>query len=372
MIEVKHILRAKIMVQLAWCGSGGEMAESSQLSLEEFTPWPELAVPAHHVSHAHVPAIDAHNHLGRWLTHDWVCPVEAILAVMEGCNIRTIVNLDGMWGEELEANLDRYDRAHPGRFVTFAQADWSRTAEPDFGTALAGQFRDSVRRGARGLKVWKNLGLRLRDARGDLIAVDDERLAPIWGAAADAAVPVLIHVADPVAFFRPLNPTNERWEELRGHPDWHFYGEEFPPFEAIIEQFEHLIAANPRTVFIGAHVGCYAENLGWVARMLETYPNFHVDIGQRISELGRQPYTSRRLFARFPDRILFGTDCFPPSPEWYAPYFRFLETGDEYFNYAAEGEVPGQGRWAIYGLDLPDHILRKVYVENAVRLLGPS
>lgn len=346
------------------------MQNTQPLSLQEFVPRAELIVPAHEISRARFSAIDAHNHLGRWLTSDWQASPDEILAVMDTCNVRSIVNLDGMWGKELEANLDRYDRAYPGRFCTFAQADWSLTAERDFGDRLADQFVDSARRGARGLKVWKDLGLHRRDGSGTVIPVDDGRLAPLWDAAGQAHVPVLIHVADPVAFFQPLDPTNERWEELRTHPDWHFYGPEFPTFTAIIEQFEHLIARHPGTTFIGAHVGCYAENLEWVNRMLDTYPNFAIDIGQRISELGRQPYSSRRLFARHPDRILFGTDCFPPSPAWYAPYFRFLETADEYFNYAAAGEMPGQGRWAIYGLDLPDDILRAVYAGNAQRLLG--
>jgi predicted TIM-barrel fold metal-dependent hydrolase len=343
--------------------------EIDGLQLDQYAPRSELVVAEHHVTRARFPAIDAHNHLGRWLSPEWLASVDEILSVMDACNIRAIVNLDGMWGEQLEANLERYDRAHPGRFFTFAQLDWSLRTEVDFGHALAEQFRQSVKSGARGLKVWKNLGLHLRDGSGSLIAVDDERLSPVWEAAAELRVPVLIHVADPVAFFRPLDAANERWEELKANPDWHFPSPQFPSFEAIMEQFERLVAQHADTVFIAAHVGCYSENLGWVGRMLDTYANFNVDIGQRISELGRQPYSSRRLFERFPDRILFGTDCFPPSPEWYAPYFRFLETADEYFNYAADGEIPGQGRWYIYGIDLPDDVLRRVYFENAARLL---
>lgn len=339
------------------------------MPLERYKPRSALVVPTHEVTRARFPAVDAHNHLGRWLLTDWPAGVDAILAVMAQCNIRTIVNLDGMWGDELEANLDRYDRAHPGRFVTFAQPDWSLAERPDFGALLGAQLRDSVRRGARGLKVWKNLGLHIRDGQGRRIAIDDERLDPLWQAAAESDVPVLIHIADPVAFFDPLDERNERWEELKAHPDWHFPSPEYPSFQALIEAFEYLISRHPRTVFIGAHVGCYPENLGWVDRMFSTYPNFYADIGQRISELGRQPYSARRLFDRHPYRILFGTDCFPPDPAWYAPYFRFLETADEYFNYGAD-EIPGQGRWYIYGLDLPDDILRSVYAENATRLLG--
>jgi predicted TIM-barrel fold metal-dependent hydrolase len=289
--------------------------------------------------------------------------------VMDACNVRSVVNLDGMWGDELEANLARYDRAHPGRFVTFAQAEWSLTAGERFGEQMAAQLREGVARGARGLKVWKNLGLHVRDASGRLVAIDDARLGPLWETAAESGVPVLIHVADPVAFFDPVDETNERWEELHEHPDWQFYGQEFPSFATLMEQFERLIASQPRTVFIGAHVGCYAENLGWVSRMLDSYANFHVDIGQRISELGRQPYSARRFFERHADRILFGTDCFPLEAAWYAPYFRFLETDDEYFNYGAD-PIPGQGRWYIYGLNLLDEVLRKVYWGNAARILG--
>jgi predicted TIM-barrel fold metal-dependent hydrolase len=295
--------------------------------------------------------------------------VDDTLRVMEACNIATVVNLDGMWDDELEANLDRYDRAHPGRFVTFAQADWSLTGTPGFGERMARQLEDSLQRGARGLKVWKDFGLRRRDASGALIPIDDERLGDLWEAAGAGGVPVLIHIADPVAFFTPLDRFNERWEELHAHPDWHFYGPEFPSFETLIEQFERLVASHPRTVFIGAHVGCYAENLGWVGRMLDSYPNFNVDIAQRISELGRQPYSTRRLLARHPDRVLFGSDLFPPAERYYAPYFRFLETEDEYFPYGHE-EVPAQGRWAIYGLGLPDELLRQVYAANAHHLLG--
>ncbi|HKO24745.1 MAG TPA: amidohydrolase family protein, partial [Chloroflexota bacterium] len=279
--------------------------EISDLRLVDYAPRPTLVVEQHEVRRARFPALDAHNHLGHWVSRDggWIVrDVPELLRVLDACNITAIVNLDGMWGDELEANLDRYDRAYPERFLTFAQVDWDLVALPDFGTRMARQLEDSVRRGARGLKVWKTLGLRYRDAQGRLIPIDDERLFDLWEAAAEQRVPVLIHIADPVAFFQPLDRFNERWEELRRHPDWHFYGPEFPSFEALIEQFERLIARHPRTTFIGAHVGCYAENLGWVGHMMDTYPNFNVDISARLAELGRQPYSSRRLFERHPDR----------------------------------------------------------------------
>lgn len=350
---------------------GETHARRDDLRLVDYAPTPMLIVDRHDVTHARFRAIDAHNHLGRWLTpdHDWVADPRGVIRVLDACNIAAIVNLDGMWGDELEHNLDRYDRAYPERFITFAQCDWSLITQPNVGARLARQLEDSVRRGARGLKVWKMLGLRYRDATGRLLPIDDARLFDLWAAAADLAVPVLIHSADPVAFFTPLDRRNERWEELRHHPDWHFYGPEFPPFDALMAQFERLIARHPRTTFIGAHVGCYAENLGWVTRMLDTYPNFNVDIAARLAELGRQPYTARRFFERYADRIVFGLDGFPPTAAAYAPYFRFLETADEYFPYAPD-DSGDQGRWRIYGIDLPADVLRQVYHDTAARLLA--
>lgn len=347
------------------------VSAATDLRLVDFAPRPRLVVPQHPVTRARFPAIDAHNHLGRWLTpnHDWVIPdVGILMSVLDQCNITTIVNLDGMWGDELEANLDRYDRAYANRILTFAQSDWELVKQPDFGARMARQLEDSARRGARGLKVWKTLGLRYRDADNRLIPIDDERLYDLWEAAGALNIPVLIHIADPVAFFDPLDRFNERWEELRDHPDWHFYGPEFPSFDALMDQFEHLIARHPRTTFIGAHFGCYPENLEWVGRMFDTYPNFNADIAARVAELGRQPYSAKRLFERHPDHIVFGLDIFPPSPAEYAPYFRFLETADEHFPYSPEGQG-GQGRWRIYGIDLSDQILRQVYHDTAARLL---
>jgi predicted TIM-barrel fold metal-dependent hydrolase len=341
------------------------------LPLREFHPRPRLRVPEHHVPRAAVPAVDAHNHLGRWLLPDgsWAAPdVGELLEVMDASNVAAIVNLDGMWGDELEANLERYDRAHPGRFVTFAHLDWRETAEPGFGERMAASLRDSVARGARGLKVWKHLGLRFRDDRDRLISPDDERLDPVWAAAADLEVPVTIHLADPIAFFDPVDERNERLEELLANPDWWFGGPDLPSFDDLMVAFEALVARHPGTTFIGAHVACAAEDLAWVGRMLDTYPNLHADIAARIAELGRQPRATRALIERHPDRIVFGTDLFPPDREIYAVHFRFLETADEHFAYDTEGP-PSQGRWAISGLDLPSEILTAVYSGNAHRLI---
>jgi predicted TIM-barrel fold metal-dependent hydrolase len=343
-----------------------------EISLADFHPRPALRVPATRVERPAVRAVDAHNHLGRWLT-EWVRPgggwivedVGALLALMDSLGLDAIVNLDGRWGDELEANLDRYDRAHPGRFLTFCHVDWD---EPE---ALVASLEASARAGARGLKVWKDLGLGVRDASGALLLPDDPRIADVWAAAGELGLPVLIHTADPIAFFTPVDAENERLEELAVHPEWSFHGPGFPSFERLLEAFEAVVAAYPGTTFIGAHVACCAEDLAWVARMLDAYPNLHLDFSARIAELGRQPRAARRLFTEHADRVLFGTDVFPPSREAYETYFRFLETADEHFAYSPNPENPWpQGRWRISALDLPQETLAAIYRSNAARLLG--
>lgn len=321
-----------------------------------------------------VPIVDAHAHLGRWLTEGWAAPdVGALIASMDELGIAMIVNLDGMWGDELDANLHRYDRAHPSRFVTFAQWD-RRWFELGAWDELAAQLSDAFHRGARGLKVWKDLGLHLRDDRGGLVMPDDERLEPVWDAVAAAGVPVTIHVADPLAFFQPLDERNERLEELLEHPDWWFGDRDrFPPFEAIIDSFESLIARRADVTWIGAHVLCFAEDLAWVARTLDSYPNVYVDTAARIAELGRVPQAARDAIVRHADRFLFGTDLFEPDADTYGVHRRFLETADEAFAYDSDpDEAPSQGRWAVSGLDLPADVLAAVYSGNANRLLGPG
>jgi len=184
---------------------------------------------------------------------------------------------------------------------------------------------EQARWGAQGLKIWKPFGLHVRDEHGALVAIDDRRLEPLWSTAGELGFPVLIHVADPVAFFDPVDQTNERWEELHAHPDWQFPSPPFPSFMTIMNGLATLVAQHPQTTFIGAHVGCYAENLGWVSALLDRCPNFYVDFSARIAELGRQPYSTRRFFLQYADRILFGTDA-SPDLDAYRLYYRFLET----------------------------------------------
>lgn len=341
------------------------------MQLSEFIPRPALVTPETRVEQPRFPVIDAHNHLGPEFGGGWENrPVAELLAAMDAARVQVLVDLDGGWGEEiLDRRLQTIKAAAPERFRMFGGVDWSAWPQhgDEFGAWAAERFRAQVARGAEGLKIWKPFGLHVRDQHGALVAVDDVRLDPIWAAAGELDVPVLIHVADPVAFFDPLDATNERWEELHAHPDWHFPSPPFPPFLEILEALARLVERHPGTDFIGAHVGCYAENLRWVGALIDRCPNFYVDISARLAELGRQPYTARRFFLDHADHILFGIDAGPHLPT-YQCYFRFLETADEYFNYAPH-DPPGQGRWRIYGIDLPDDVLEKVYIRNAERVI---
>ncbi len=345
-----------------------EKEEKGNLLLRDYLPFSKLVVPQHLVEKPRYPVIDAHNHL--WISEWGVDKQKAsdLLAIIDQAGVQMIVDLTNAWGEKLQSHLDTYQNPLPDRFSVFACVDWERfKTESNFGPWAARSLEDSVSRGARGLKIFKNFGLRVCDATGTLARVDDPRLAPLWDKAAELNIPVLIHVGDPVAFFDPLDRFNERYEELIRHPNWHFYGPPFPSFLEIMDQFAALVERHRDTTFIGAHVGCYPENLSFASDLMDRCPHFYVDISARLAELGRQPYTARRFFLRHADRILFGTDT-RPNVEEYRIHYRFLETADEYFPYTPS-EPPSQGRWRIYGLYLPPEVLEKVYYRNAARLL---
>ncbi len=319
--------------------------------------------------------IDAHNHLGRWLSgdDDWlVDDVSAFVEMLDEVGVETIVNLDGRWGAELAANITRYDVAYPGRILTFCHVDWSILGQDvDARSAvdqMTHQLAASAKAGAHGVKVWKDLGLSVRDASGELVMPDDPRVVAVLRAAGDLGLPVLIHTADPVAFFEPLTPSNERWDELQVHPEWWFGRPGLPTFDELIHCLGQLVALCPRTTFIGAHVGCWAEDLRAVGRMLADHPNWNVDIAGRLGELGRRPSDFAALVESHPDRVLFGTDCFPPTPDDYLRHRRFLESDDRGFAYSGD-PTPPQGNWTIDGAGLDPGLLPGLYRENARRLL---
>ncbi len=340
--------------------------------LTDYRPHTKLVVKSTDIETPKFPVVDAHNHLGGPFGGNWEKrPVTELLDSLDQAGVILFLDLDGGWGENiLQRHLDLFKGKAPQRFRVFGGVDWSAWAEKGdaFVDWAARRLRVQAGWGADGFKIWKTFGLKVRDPLGSLVAVDDPRLELLWQTAGDLHLPVMFHVADPVAFFDPIDEHNERWEELQGNPDWVFTSPPGPPFMSIVEGMANVILRHPQTTFIGAHVGCYAENLGWVGDLFERCPNFYIDISARIGELGRQPYTSRRFFLKYTDRILFGTDA-GPDLDTYRISYRFLETDDEYFNYNP-GEIPGQGRWSIYGIHLPDEVLQKVYNLNAKKLLA--
>ncbi|MGE0131388.1 MAG: amidohydrolase family protein [Blastocatellales bacterium] len=359
----------------------------SPLPLKDYEPRSMLRVTETKIERARFPVIDFHTHLA--FTDRNAKPEKArfrakreeILPVMDRKNIRTMVNLTGGYGAALEENIRYWQTPSPDRFIVFTEPWFNKSAEASYPQFQADQIERARKAGARGLKVLKTLGLYLREnvTTGPLVKVDDKRFDLMWEACGAQKMPVAIHTSDPEAFFLPTDRFNERYEELSAHPDWSFHGKDFPSNRELHEARLRVITRHPKTQFVALHVG-NAEDLGWIGEWLDRYSNLSVEIGARIGELGRQPRAARKFFDKYQDRILFGTDAIPYGNETpqqifgellYEIYFRFLETEDEYFDYAP-APIPPQGRWKIYGLGLPESILKKVYHENAERLLGLS
>ena len=344
-----------------------DAAKKMTLLLKDYDPKSMLHSADHDVPRAKFPVIDVHNHVNdAGGVHGEEIPPAEVVRRMDRANVQTIVILTGMWGDKLQGVIDQMVKPYPGRFLVFMQLDWSKIDDPDFSAEMVAQLDDAVRRGARGLKVLKDLGLGVRDKSRKFIAVDDPRLDPVWEECGRLRIPVAIHTSDPEAFFTPVDNHNERYEELHENPTWSFHGPKFPAKETLLAQRNHVFEKHPQTTFIALHVANWPENLDAVSAWLDKYPNMYVEFGARQAELGRQPRRSRKFFLDYQDRILFGTDA-EPEELMYASYFRWLETPDEYFPYWG---YPGQGRWEIYGMELPDSVLEKVYHKNAEKIFA--
>jgi len=345
--------------------SAADADQKKTLLLKDYSPESMLHVPSHTIDQAKFYVIDVHNHINDALRIDDHMPPSRVVQIMDNTNVRTVVILTGMWGDKLQQVLDEMVKPYPGRFIVFTQIDWSKIDDPNFSQEMVSQLDDAVARGARGLKILKDLGLGVRNKSGRLISPDDPRLDPIFDECGRLGIPVSIHSGDPEAFFHPVDAHNERYEELMEHPDWSFYGADFPSLEQVLEARNRMFARHPQTIFVSLHMG-WPENLPWVARMLDQHPNVLVEFGARGAELGRQPHEAREFFMKYQDRIMFGTDN-GMDEGLYRNIFRWLETSDEYFDYWG---YPGQGRWKIYGLALPDSVLEKVYHGNAERMFA--
>lgn len=356
----------------------GQEGDRSLPTIDRFYPRPMLKASETLVSHARFPTIDVHSHLGLRLKGDREA-LQKYIDVMNRNRIALSVSLDARLGDEeqhlhfVEKDLDRLlVFAHidfQGGGVKDQPATWACN-QPGFVRTTCEQLKRAREKGISGVKFFKQFGLAYRDARGQLLRIDDDRWQPIWKTCGELGFPVLIHTGDPAAFFEPITPENERYEELHRHPEWSFHGKEFPSRAQLLQARNRVIQRNPKTVFIGAHMAGNPEDLKAVQRWLDELPNLYVEFASRIAELGRQPFTARSFVIKNQDRILFGTDG-PWPEERLSYYWRFLETHDEYFPYSEKRPQP-QGLWFIYGLKLPEPVLRKIYYQNALRILPGS
>lgn len=336
------------------------LAQTQSLTFEEYQPKSTLVVPQNPKTKAKFPFIDVHGH-PRDMLSDTKLP--QLLKEMDALNMKAMVNLDGRSGEQLKNTVAKLKAKAPGRFVVFANLDFANIDDPQWGPKAAAKLEQDVKNGASGLKIYKNLGMDLKDTKGQRIKVDDPRFDPVWDMAGKMKIPVLIHTAEPAIFFQPVDKTNERWLELTQFPSRRRPADKYPSWETIMAEQQRMFKKHRKTNFINAHLGWLGNNLGELGRLMDEIPNMYTEIGAVLAELGRQPRFARQWFIRYQDRVMFGKDIYAPTE--YHTYFRVLETADEYFDYYRRRHA----FWQMYGMDLPDEVLKKLYYKNAERLI---
>lgn len=330
-----------------------------KIDFETYNPPSTLVVPKHPVTRAKFPFIDVHNHQYRMPTME----LNTLTTEMDKLNMRVMVNLSGGTGDQVRDAVKNGQQNKPGRFIVFANVDFKRVGEPDWGDKAAKQLEDDVTNGANGLKIFKSLGFSVKDVNGNRVPVDDPRLDAVWKKAGELKIPVLIHTADPKPFWDSLDNRNERWLELIINPNRKRGADNPASWETLMNEQHNLFKKHRNTTFIAAHFGWYPNDLDKLSSLLDAMPNVVVEFGAVVAELGRQPKRAKAFFTKFQDRILFGKDSWVPSE--YPTYFRVLETEDEYFPYHKKYHA----YWAMYGMGLPDNILKKVYYKNALRII---
>ncbi len=330
------------------------------LSIADYEPRSTLVVPEHRLTRARYPFVDVHSHQSAIRSDE---ALNQLVSEMDLLNMRVMVNLSGSYGSTLRSRIQNLEGRYPSRFLTFANIDFSDVDSPDYSRRAADQLTEDVRNGARGLKIFKNLGMDLVDRQRRRIHVDDPRFDPVFEVCSAAHIPVLIHSAEPKPFFDPVDRYNERWLELTMFPARARSPVHYPPWRTILDEQHRLFAKHPSVLFINAHLGWLGGDLEELGRLMDALPNMYTEIGAVLAELGRQPRQARKWMIRYQDRVLFGKDHW--NPEEYHTYFRVLETDDEYFDYFRKMH----GSWKLYGLELPDEVLRKLYYENALRML---
>ncbi|MFY0607328.1 MAG: amidohydrolase family protein [Cyclobacteriaceae bacterium] len=343
--------------------------EDKQMDFEEYNPISTLVVPENIVTKAKFPFIDVHSH--QWnLTK---AKIQKIKGEMDTLNMAIMVNLSGRGynraagdidsQEYLETMVRRIEGEADGRIVVFTNVSFKEIGKEGWSENAVRELEEDVKNGAKGLKIFKNLGMGINDIDGNRVAIDDPRIAPVWAKCGELGIPVLIHAADPKSFWDPHDETNERWLELKLRPRRKREADDPAPWEQIIAEQHAIFKAHPSTTFINAHMGWMANDLKSLGEHLDTYSNVNVGIGAVIAELGRQPRMAKAFFEKYQDRILFAKDTY--NPDEYYTYFRVLETEDEYFPYYKKYHA----FWSMYGIGLSDEVLKKVYYKNALRII---
>jgi uncharacterized protein len=333
---------------------------AATMSIEEYDPKSTLVVPEHHPQKAKYPFIDVHNHQDRDMSAE---EAAKLVSEMDRIGMKVMVNLSGGRGDELVKGYANLAGRYPGRFVVFANLDFTGIDQPGWGEKAAAQLERDYKAGARGLKIFKNLGMTTTDSAGKRIAVDDPRIDPVWDKAGELGIPVLIHTAEPQSFFDPQDIHNERWLELKQFPQRARPPDKFPPWEQLLTEQHHMFQKHPKTKFIDAHLGWLGGDLTRLGKLFDRLPNVYTEIGAVLAELGRQPRAATAFFEKYQDRVMFGKDSW--AADEYLVYFRVLETDDEYFDYYRKRHA----FWKMYGLALPDEILKKIYYKNALKVI---
>ena len=330
-----------------------------KMDFETYNPPSTLVVPEHHLSKAKYPFIDVHNHQSEMPDMD----LKTLINDMDKLNMKVMVNLSGQSGDAIKKSVANIKKNFPKRFIVFANIDFRNVGKQGWSENAAKQLEEDVKNGANGLKIFKNLGFSVKDINGKRVTIDDPRLDPIWKKAGELKIPVIIHTADPKPFWSPMDENNERWLELATHPNRKRSDTDPAPWDTLIAEQHRMFKKHPSTTFIAAHFDWHANDLAKLGKFLDDMPNIVVEFGAVIAELGRQPRMAKQFFTKYQDRILFGKDSW--APEEYATYFRVLETEDEYFPYHKKYHA----FWAMYGMGLPDPILKKIYYKNALRII---
>ena len=339
----------------------GRAPEFPEPTITQYKPRNTLKAPTHRVPRARFPVIDIHSHQP---TPIGDAQFATVVQGMDANNLRVLVNASGASGARLSQAVDALKASRfRGRMVQFAEVDF-RNVGPGWGATAAAQLEADVKAGAVGLgEISKALGLRYRKADGSRLRVDDPELDPVWAACGRLGIPVLIHTAEPPEFFESIDFQNERWLELALYRDRRYPAGEFPRFEELVAERNRMFKKHPKTTFIAAHFAYHANDLARMATLFDEMPNVYTEVGAILAELGRQPRAAREFFIKYQDRILFGKDSFQPDE---FPYFwRVFETGDEYFDYYRDYHA----FWKLYGMSLPDDVLKKLYYKNALKLV---